>query len=148
MPELAAFYLAGLTVSLIVGVLFGLKQRSRYHSIQYEQLQKNLRRINLRWNDLNLSVEELKSSELDLEKTSEQLQKEEYQKARISTILFVGFAAVLSWLGLIFLILIWVSLRVLGKSRTERNLFSSPLATSELDQKAVEDIYSNNGIKP
>ena len=139
MPEVAGFYAAGLLLSLILGVWFGIKQCSRYYSKSYLLLQKNLQRINLRWNDLNLSVESLHP----LATSGEQQGAEEYHKAKISMIFFIAAMTILSWLGLVFLTVIWISLRVLAKPKLETELFASALAKQELADEDVKKIYSN-----
>ena len=123
----------------LAGILFGLKQRANFHSKSYSILQKNLQKINLRWNELNLSLDKLDTS--IAAKAADELQAEEYDKARISSVLFLSWACVLSWLGLFFLIMIWISLHFLGKSRLRTKLFASQLSHGELDASAVINIY-------
>ena len=139
MPELAGFYSAGFLISMVFGVWFGIKQRGRYYSKSYLLLQKNLQRINLRWNDLNLSVEALKREEAP---NGGQL-AEEYHQAKISMILFIMTTTILSWLGLIFLTVVWISLWLFAKPRIETELFASPLATQELADEDIKIYYSS-----
>ena len=125
MPELAAFYFFGFFASLVIGVFFGILQRKKYHSHGYLMLQKNLKLIDLRWNDLNLSVEKIKG---------DQQQASEYEKARFTSFSIIFIGMLLSWLGLIFLIVIWASLKLIGNSRLEKKIYSSPLTKHALSQ--------------
>ncbi len=143
MPEIAGFYLVGVLITATIGLVFGSRQRSRYHSKQYIILQKNLQKIELRWNDLNAAVEKIKIPEdINPENSAHQF-REEYGNARKSALILLSSASVLSWLGLLFLIVIWGSLRVLAKSRSEISIFASPLTASELARNEVESIYKN-----
>src|SRR4051794_33035667 len=100
MPELALSFCVGAVLSLICSILFYYFQTSRYHLAEFKVLQENLKLINFRWNDL----------EGRLEKWDESAEQKEVQKAKNTYLLFSIAAVVLSWLGLFFLILMWVSL--------------------------------------
>lgn len=134
MPELAAMYLAGSILSMIVGILFGLKQRAKYHRPHMIILQKNLNKIGFRWNELNMAVE----SRVDL---PADIDDREYQKARFTSILFTIIAMIFSWLGSLFLVVIWISLNLLNRSRLEKALLASPLSSSELATDEVKNIF-------
>ncbi len=134
MPELAAFYFLGFVASLVIGVFFGIHQRKKYYSSGYLQLQKNLKLIAFRWNDLNLSVEKLQG---DYQQVSE------YKKARFTSFSIILVGMLLSWLGLLFLIVIWTSLKLIGNSRLEKKLYASPLAKRELSQDEVQNHLAN-----
>ncbi len=130
MPELAAFYFVGFFASLTLGVVFGIFQRAKYHSKPYLLLQRNLKLVNLRWNDLNLSVEIL---------TNDHQQIKEYQKARLTSFSIIFVGVLLSWVGLFFLIVIWISLKLIGNSRLEKNIYASTLTSQELTPIEVKD---------
>lgn len=134
MPELAAMYLVGAVVSMIVGLAFGLKQRAKYHKSSTLCLQKNLKKIGYRWNDLNLSVEAIVED-------AEGADQAEYKKARFTSILFTIVAVAFSWIGLFFLIIMWVSLKFLMNSRAEKALLVSPLSSSELTISEIKNIF-------
>lgn len=135
MPELVAMYSVGLVVSMIVGIIFGLKQRSKYHDPAIKHLQKNLRKIGFRWNELNLAVEKMPAS------FDEDPDLTEYKKARFTSILFTTAAVLFSWLGCFFLILMWFSLKLLNKSRVEKALLASPLSEKELAAQEVKEVF-------
>lgn len=130
MPELAAIYFLGFLASLVLGSIFGINQRAKYHSKSYLLLQKNLKLLNLRWNDLNLSVETFKD---------EHQQAKEYQKARLTSFSIILVGMLLSWLGLLFLVVIWTSLKLIGNSQLEKNIYASSLTESELTPDEVKN---------
>lgn len=136
MPELAVMYSVGALVSMIVGIIFGLKQRAKYHDPANLCLQKNLRKIGYRWNELNLSVDKMPDS------FDEDPDVIEYNKARFTSILFTTAAVAFSWLGLFFMILMWFSLKLLKKSRAEKALLASPLSLKELAAQDVINIFA------
>ena len=131
MPELAAAFSTGLVVSLITSLLFAFLQLKRYRSKPYLQLQKNLALINLQWNDLNGNLQDYNEKQVEAE----------IRKAR-HTYFFIGcMATILSWFGLFFLILMWVSVKKLIKNRLEVYLFSGDLAQTDLTTEQVQAQY-------
>lgn len=117
MPELAASYAIGALVTLMM-VLFVLWREYRtVHSLAYRQLQQNLASIDKKWSD-------------SLDKIVE-TQTQEGTSFLKSMGIFGVFCVFLSWLGLFFFILIYVSIRVLTRS------IRSQLLTSELAQKQL-----------
>jgi hypothetical protein len=135
-PELAAGFLVGAVFALATGLIFTLTQLSKYRSSQYLLIQKNLELIGLRWNDLEGCVGPIKE-----EFTSEQQTFYEVNKARTTYYLFTTAAVLLSWLGFVFLLLMWVSIKKLVRNRNEENLFASPLAFQALDAGRVKEIW-------
>ncbi|OFZ28957.1 MAG: hypothetical protein A2622_12725 [Bdellovibrionales bacterium RIFCSPHIGHO2_01_FULL_40_29] len=129
MPELAAFYIVGSVGSLIMGILFGLSMRSKYHSKSYLNLQENLNKQNCRWNDLNLSIESITHSDQ---------QTNEYGKARMTSIAIVAGAMVLSWLGFLMLVVIWASLKLVSESRLKKKIYGSRLIEHDLSADDVQ----------
>lgn len=129
MPELAAFYSVGVLCSFVATVFFAVTEMNFYRREDYLLLQRNLNQVGERWSQLSGRVEKLSESTTD---------EEEKQKVQMTFILF-GFAAViLSWLGFIFLVLIWVSMKKFLNKRLEEALFSSELASKELNLAQVE----------
>lgn len=129
MPELAAFYSVGVLCSFIATLFFAITEMGFYRRSDYLILQSNLNQVGKRWSQLSGRVELLSESVTD---------EEEKQKVQTTFILF-GFAAVvLSWLGFIFLVLIWVSIKKFLNNRLEEALFSSELASKELGLTQVE----------
>lgn len=141
MPELAAMYSVGAMVTLIVGIFFGLKQRAKYHNPAFKNLQKNLRKIGYRWNELNLAVDKMP------EVLEEDPDIAEYKKARFTSIVFTMAAVAFSWLGCGFLILMWLSLKMLKKSKIESELLASPLVVNELAEQVVNEIFEQIQLK-
>lgn len=127
MPELAFIFLLGSVLALVAGVLFTLTQLSRYSSTPYRFLQQNLAKIQLYWNDLEGAVGP----------HGEQPSGREYRRARATYITFTVIAVLLSWLGFVFLLLMWLSIRKLVKPRLETELFRSELAQRDLPVEAV-----------
>jgi len=124
MPELAAMYSVGALISMIVATLFALRQRAKYFDPRMVRLQKNLNLIGYRWNDLNLSVDPLGTDPAQAELA-------EYKKARATTIIFAVMSVIFSWGGLFFILLMWMSLNLLNKSKAKKILLESPLSESE-----------------
>lgn len=142
MPELAAAFAVGSLVSLLLGFAFTITQLSKYKSNDYRTLQANLAKIDLRWNDLEASVSprELTSEGLEAEairKAGRKQLVEEYKKARTTYTIFTVGAMAFSWLGALFLIIMWVSVKKLIKSRLERALFQSELTEKDLPKEQV-----------
>ena len=129
MPELAAIYSVGVLCSFIATVFFAVTEMNFYRRKDYQVLQSNLNQVGQRWSQLSGRIELISESTTD---------EEEKQKVQTTFILF-GFAAViLSWLGFIFLILIWVSIKKFLNKRLEEALFKSELATQPLNLTEVE----------
>ncbi|MGZ3692155.1 MAG: hypothetical protein ACXVAX_11675 [Pseudobdellovibrio sp.] len=131
MPELAAAYSIGFLITLITSLIFTALQLKRYSSKAYLQLQKNLELIDLQWNDLNGSLQEPKEKQIE----------SEIKKARHTYFIIAFIASILSWFGLFFLILMWVSVKKLIKNRLEVYLFTSSLAQSDLTVEQVQAHY-------
>ena len=142
MPELAALFLIGSTASLLTAVAFAYFQLSKYKSPSNLQLQKNLGLLRLRYNDIESSVESLNAEVENVETEIWQALKAEKQKAQSTYILFGFFAVFLSWLGFVFLVLMWVSLAKLVRNRLEEALMSSELSKKDLPREQVEIIWS------
>ena len=137
MPELAAITLVGSILSLIVGILFGIIEISRYNKTHYKTLQQNLALINLRWNDLEGAAENLPIGR------QQELHEKEIRKAKRTYMIFTFAGVLLSWLGLFLLILMWISVKKLIKNRLERNVFNSNLVTEVLKPDQVTEKWQS-----
>lgn len=129
MPELAALYSVGVLCSLVATIFFAITEMNFYRRQDYLLLQRNLNQIGQRWSQLSGRIEKIAESTTD---------EEEKQKVQTTFLLF-GFAAViLSWLGFVFLVLIWISMKKFLNNRLEEALFESQLALKPLDLNQVE----------
>lgn len=132
MPELAFIILIGSGLSLVAGVIIYLTELRKYKSSEFLLLEKNLRQINKRWDDLNKSIDDYtiggKSAEAD---------------RQINTILiFTGVAILLSWLGFFFYLLIYISIKKLGRNRLSDKVFDSTLVQKELSAAEVQSVVA------
>ena len=132
MPELAAFFLLGALVTGLTGGLFTFWQLKHYRSEKYQTLQANLEKIGLRWNDLNSAPEDFSEGRFEKEKS----------RALLTYVIFSVIGVVLSWLGVILLLMMWVSLKKLVKSRLEERVYGGELVLSELPASDVTRIWS------
>lgn len=142
MPELAALFLMGSTASFLTALFFAYSQLSKYKSKSFLQLQKNLGLVQLRYSDIESSVQSLNGDVENVEAEIKNALQIDKQKAKSTYILFGFFAVFLSWLGLVFLVLMWVSLAKLVKNRLEEALMSSELSQKDLPREQVETIWS------
>lgn len=142
MPELAFMFSVGSFLSLLTAIVFAYTQLSKYKSKAYLQLQQNLARLKLRYNDIESSVQKISSEHLELiEAEVKSAQKKEISRAKTTYTLF-GFAAViLSWLGFVFLLLMWFSVAKLVKSRLETALFESELVLNDLSAEQANKAW-------
>lgn len=128
MPELAALYAAGvLTELLLAGLfLFSLQRRNRRGT--YAIVRGNLAKVGCYWSE---------NKERILEGTDDDEIRD--RKASFKTLAITGaLLASISWLGVAFFAVLAVSHRYLARSRLERELFASQLATErDLTPEAV-----------
>ena len=136
MPELAAVFLLGSVFSLVTAALFTFWQMRHYSSLKFQTLQKNLAKIGLRWNDLNSGAEEVSEGHQKL------LEEKERSRAFHTYLIFGTIGVVLSWFGLFLLLMMWVSLKKLVKSRLEERLFDGELVMKDLDAVEVNRLWS------
>lgn len=102
-------------------------QLAKYSSSSFLMVQKNLQKVDLRWNDLEGSTEPVAADSTE----------KEIQKARTTYIVFCLFGTMLSWAGFLILLIIWVSIKKLIVNKLEKQLFTSELALLELDRSQV-----------
>lgn len=127
MPELFVIFILGSVVSLLTGLIMLFLQLAKYSSSRFIMVQKNLQKVNLRWNDLEGSTEPAVADST----------AKEIEKARTTYILFCLFGMMLSWAGFFILLIIWVSIKKLIVNKLEKQLFTSELALIELDRAQV-----------
>ena len=132
MPEIAFAYSIGFFVSVILALIFGVRQRKKYHAPDYLCLQANLYKINKRWNESEGRVEDF----------TEGKQEREYHKARVTVMIVCTFTVALSWFGIFALAVIWLSMEVLAKSNFERKIKNSELMKKDLSAIEVTQILS------
>lgn len=142
MPELAFMFSVGSLASLLTALAFAYTQLAKYKSKSYLQLQQNLAQLKLRYSDIESSVQKINSEVLaDIENEVKLAQKKEISRAKTTYSLF-GFAAViLSWLGFLFLVLMWFSVAKLVRNRLEEALFDSQLAQSALSAEQANKAW-------
>lgn len=127
MPELFAIFLLGSVASLVTGLIMLFLQLAKYRSGRLLMVQKNLQKIDLRWNDIEGDTEAFAAGSAE----------KEIERARTTYILFCLFGMMLSWAGFFILLIIWVSLKKLIVNKVERQLFASELAQLELERADV-----------
>ena len=132
MPELAFGILIGALLSLITGIIIYFSELRKYKSPEFLVLEKNLRLIGKRWNDLDKSIDDYTPKGKHAE-----------ANRQINTILMItGVAILLSWLGFFFYLLIYVSIKKLGRNRLSDKVFDSLLVQKELLQGDVQSIVT------
>lgn len=125
MPELAASYVLGATITALVFAFVLFREHRILQSPTYHQLQKNLQLIQLRWSDSMDKIVEL-----------HQYEGLGFMK---SMGIFGVFCIFLSWLGLFFFLLIYFSIRVFSHS-PRQHLLQSPLAEKDLNADQVQSL--------
>lgn len=121
MPELAAFYFAGLVACLALTILYVYLRIRRRNSDTAHVLQSNLQRAGLYWSDSQDAV-------VRWDPESNTLETQKSQKAVGLTGVLL---ALLSWAGVGFLLIIMLSERFFARSRRERRLFASRIAKEQ-----------------
>jgi hypothetical protein len=132
MPELAVIGLIGAAFSLMTGVVIYVLELRKYKRPEFLVLEKNLLLIGKRWNDLNKSIDDY---------TPDGKQAEVSRQT--NTILTItGVAFLLSWLGFFFYLLIYISIKKLGRNRLSDKVFKSLLVQKELALSEVQSIVT------
>jgi hypothetical protein len=130
MPEFAAFYFTGLVACLALTILYVVLRRRRRESHTAHVLQANLQAAGYYWSDGRDAV-------VRWDKEANELETRKTQKAvgLTGTVL-----ALLSWAGVGFLLIIMLSERFFARSRRERRLFTSRIATTpNLTRQEVQE---------
>lgn len=118
MPELAAIYAVGILSSLILTMVALAGTHRRRSSQALVNLNTNLARIGLFWSD----------HRDDLVAWTASAEHDERRSLSRSLLISGTVLSTLSWVGLVFLSILFFSARFLARSRLERNLLSSELA--------------------
>ncbi len=131
MPELAAVYSLGFVLCLALTVVYVFLRDWRRHTPAVERLQTNLRKAGFYWNDSRDAVMRWENEASEAENKKSQV-----------AIGYTGLIlALLSWVGIVFLLIIMLSERFFARTRRERRLFSSSLTKQiqfSADQVQVE----------
>ena len=125
MPELAASYVLGATITSMVFAFILFREYRILKSPAYHQLQKNLQQIQLRWSD---SMDKIVDMHLP-----------EGLGFMKSMGIFGVFCIFLSWLGLFFFLLIYVSIRVFSHS-PRQHLLQSALGEKSLNADQIQSL--------
>ncbi|MEK7356305.1 MAG: hypothetical protein AAB250_07635 [Bdellovibrionota bacterium] len=131
MPELAAIYVLGVVVGYALTALnIGFRKRHR-KSLAFRNVETNLRKADLYW-----SYDEDKIVEW-----SETRAKDDDAKGNRSFAIAGALISALSWVGVVFILILVASEHLLARSRRERALFASPLGLREnLSRGEVEGL--------
>jgi hypothetical protein len=117
MPELAAIYALGILFSAAITGIQLLWWRRHRSSIGMARLNENLAKVGFFWSDHADALQALKPGH------------EEAERVALSrSVLISGFVlGFLSWIGVLFSIVLIVSMRFFVRSKLERSLMTSPL---------------------
>lgn len=129
-PEMAVSYVVGWIPSAAVTGLHFYLHRKKVRSGPYQQLQKNLRKVNLIWRE----------SRADIETFTEGKEERDLALYEKNLLLMGTFFFFLSWAGFVFNLIILVSMHKLAVSRKEQKIFASPLTQRDLEAKDIETI--------
>ena len=137
MPELAVFVLIGLLVCAISTVIVYMVEMRRFSLFEASHLQKNLSKIDKRWNSLKQMIESNTEANLQAQ-----------QSSMTFTIFVFGIGmSLLSWFGLFMFLVTYLSIRLMGGSRLEIQLLKE-LNHRDMDrsdvQSAIETISNRN----
>jgi hypothetical protein len=122
MPELAVAYSVGFLTCLMLTATFAFLSLKRRQSITYQRLVSNLSKAKLYWSENSDQI-------IPWTPTID----ENDRKTTLKNIILTGsLLSLMSWAGSLFLIIIMVSWRFLARSRLEKRLFASQLASDEL----------------
>ena len=121
MPELALVYLIGTFACGMLTTLFVFLWRKRRASPPFARISRNLRGAGYYWSEnLDRIVE-----------ADEEVATLDAQTTQKTMILTGALLSLLSWAGAFFLFVIMISYRFLARSRMEKLLLASPLASEE-----------------
>lgn len=131
MPELAAAYTVGFLSSLLLTTVFYLLWSRYQQRTEALTLYENLKTVDVYWSDRE---DRLKAwSEVDFE-----VDQKKAARSLIATSVGLSF---LSWVGFAFILLLMLSYRFLARSRFEKRLFASDLATrARMPRNEVESV--------
>jgi hypothetical protein len=133
MPELAMMYLGGVFSCFLASAVALFREYRKKQRPAYQTLQSNLAKIGLHWSD-----------------ASDQLvpSREHKPFGLYKSLVILGFfCAALSWLGLLFFLILYFSVKNLG-GRQKRILFTSDLARQQLSEIEIRRHLQEKGLMP
>lgn len=131
MPEIAAIFAVGsLLTFLLVNLNLYLVHRE-FKSMKLYFVNHNLSKVQLFWSNDAKQILKIEN-ELDRKK----MRINDYKKSTRSAFIFGTIMIFLSWFGLVFFSLYFISVHWLAKSREEIKLFSSLLSEKEILEKS------------
>jgi len=128
-PELAAIYFMGLVVCLALSLLYVFLKERRRSSEEIKMIQSNLHKAGYYWSENAESVKPW----------NEDAVLEENRRSDRSTVMTGALLSLLSWAGVLFLLIIMVSDRYLAQSRKEKRMLASDLAQRNLNSQDVSN---------
>ena len=135
MPELMLSFAVGSCLTFLA-VNFNLYWIIRaFKKKQHIQINHNLQKVKKYW-----SLEQGQLVDIEPGKHIADCQRVDLQKSLRSGFIFGTLLIFLSWMGLFFFILYFTSVHWFAKSRFEKRLFSSNLATNELNADQISAI--------
>ena len=136
MPEIAAVGLVGAIVTFLAVNLNLYWVHRSFKSSEFLNLNHNLSKVGKYW-----SLEQGRVLDVGPSESQRSLQEKDYQKSTRSAFLFGTMMIFLSWLGLFFFLLYFISTNKWAKSRLEERIFSSDLVKNEnLEQNEVSSL--------
>lgn len=130
MPELAFIGTLGGLTSLIFGAIVFYMELSKFKDSRYLQLQKNLNTVQLRWNDLAGDLESILDGSFEKEKN----------KLITTLSMMTGFAFLLSWIGLFFFIIIYISFKKIARGKKYHKLILNKVDQISMNETQMKDI--------
>ena len=130
MPELAFIAALGGLLSLCFGSFVLFRELNKFKKADYQQLQKNLKQLHKRWNDIKGEIEE------------DQPDREQDEiKKTWSTFLIMTFVAfILSWVGFFFFMIIYVSFKKLSRGRPFNKLVENEAMNKDLSPELMAQL--------
>lgn len=136
MPEIAAIGLVGAIVTFLAVNLNLYWVHRSFQEASFKTLNHNLSKVGKYW-----SLEQGRVLLIGPGDSQRSFQEKDYQKSTRSAFLFGTMMIFLSWLGLFFFLLYFISTNKLAKSRLEERIFVSELVKNEnLDQNEVSHL--------
>lgn len=137
MPELAFSYFIGSCITFIA-VNFNLYWTIKgFSKKELLQLNRNLALVGKYW-----STEQGQILDMSAGKTTEDYRAIDLKKSKFSAFIFGTLLIFLSWFGLFFFFIYFLSVNKFAKSRMELYIFNSDLNKIECDVNKVELILS------
>lgn len=123
-PEIALVYGLGLIPSALMSAVHFESQRRKQKTPALLQIQRNLKKLNLFWADYAGEIQSLNDSS----------PSQDFEKFKKGLIISSYFFISLSWIGLCFHLLLFISIKKWTRPRIERQLMESRLATEDLNE--------------